>query len=341
MRNIRRKAVDLKALRLSAEEGFVLSRLDASMSLKELVAITGLDEGRVTEIVDVLYTQGAIDVDRDATPAQAASPLVSDAAAGGSLPPSPEPALEAEEIDEEEEQRVAGEREYRKIYEVVFQEMPREQRIAAAQTEDGANLYALCHDPEPQVVHAVLSNPQVGLAHARMIALYHRTHVGLDMLGRRAEFLADSAVQRRLLSNPQLPDALLRRIVNPKLLTEIYKIAINREIPEMTRVKTREILIKKFMLAGSDERAALIVKTDARCLVLLVNCALDARATQILCGRTAYTVLFIQNVARWPASPPALLTHLLKQPLVRQSVGLRKMLLKHPNVPYETKRNLT
>jgi hypothetical protein len=74
---------------------------------------------------------------------------------------------------------------------------------------------------------------------------------------------------------------------------------------------------------------------------LLVNCALDARATQILCGRQSYTILFIQNIARWPASPPALLTHLLKQNIVRNNMGLRKMLLKHPNVPVETKRNLS
>ena len=55
----------------------------------------------------------------------------------------------------------------------------------------------------------------------------------------------------------------------------------------------------------------------------------------------SYTVLFIQNVARWPASPPALLVHLLKQMIVRNNMGLRKMLLKHPNVPVETKRNFS
>jgi hypothetical protein len=33
--------------------------------------------------------------------------------------------------------------------------------------------------------------------------------------------------------------------------------------------------------------------------------------------------------------------HLLKQPVVRMNMGLRKMLLKHPNVPSETKRSLS
>ena len=139
-------------------------------------------------------------------------------------------------------------------------------------------------------------------------------------------------MQRRLLGNPQLPTTLLRRMLSPKLLMDVYKIAINREIPERSRVMTRELLQKKFMLGSGDERAALLIKTEGRCLVLLVNCALDSRTTQILTAKTSFTVLFIQNLARWSATPPQLLVHLLKQPVVRMNIGLKKMLLKHPNV---------
>jgi hypothetical protein len=413
VKNIRRKPIDLKTLRLSPEEGFVLSRLDAPLSVKELVSLTGIDESRVVEIIEGLATQGALDVDREGPAARPApkpqakqsaqtAPVATTAAAepeqigpldeleelgpgeelqelgpadevhdeeqpaadaaattetraaeAGSEDSSdeqPAPASaaaegaegeDAEETEEEVAKRLAGDRELRKIYEELFAPLERDARIKEAEVAKNPELYALCLDPDPQVINAVLKNLKASLEHARLVAFHHHTHVGLDHVGRRSEFLADAHVQRRLLCNPQLPDALLRRIVNPKLLMDIYKIAINRENPEMTRVKTRELLQKKFMLAGPEERAALIVKTDGRCFVLLVNCALDARTTQILCGRTGYTVLFIQNCARWSACPPALLTHLLKQPLVRQSMGLRKMLLKHPNVPYETKRNLS
>jgi hypothetical protein len=248
-----------------------------------------------------------------------------------------------DEVDDpvEEEKRAQGEREYQKIYEQVYHPMQRDERIAAAEKVDGADLLALCLDAEPQVIHAVLTNAKSGLAHARMIALHHRTHTGLELVGRRAEFLSDANVQRRLLANPQLPGTLLRRMVSPKLLMEVYKIAINREIPERSRVMTRELLQKKFMLGSGDERAALLIKTEGRCLILLVNCALDSRTTQILTAKTSYTVLFIQNLARWSATPPQLLVHLLKQPVVRMNIGLRKQLLKHPNVPSETKRNLS
>jgi hypothetical protein len=365
VKNIRRKAFDMKALRLSPEEGFVLSRLDAPLSVKELVDLTGLDEGRIVQIVDGLATQGAIDVDRDgaaAPPAPASTPQSSAATAARPLRPEPEDEREPEasaaelaaraneaadaEADEgedpaEEAKLVEGAREYQKIYEVIYGKMTRDERVTAAHTVDSDHLMALCLDADPQVISSVLTNPKVGLAHARMIAIHHRTHVGLDAVARRTEFVSDQQVQRRLLANPQLPDTVLRKIVNPKLLTEVYKIAVNREIPERSRVLTRELLNKKFMLASADERSALLIRTEGRCLVLLINAALDARTTQILTSKTTYTVLFIQNLARWSATPPQLLVHLLKQPVVRQNIGLRKMLLKHRNVPSETKRSLS
>jgi hypothetical protein len=367
MKNIRRKAFDMKTVRLSPEEGFVLSRLDAPLSVKDLVSLTGIEEGRIVEIVDGLANQGAIDVDREA-PAPAAGPVTKavqssqtpavvrvakEEAANEEEPQSDASvekeaaeaadAEEAEEAEdpEEEKKAVDGTREYQKIYEAVFAPMDRDKRLAAAQTEDGSNLYALCLDPDPQIIIAILGNPHTSLGHARMIAWHHRTHVGLDALSRRSELLADTQVQRRILANPQLPDNVLRKIVNPKLLTDVYKIAINREIPEKSRVLTRELLNKKFMLGSADEKAALLIKTEGRCLILLVNAALDARATQILTSKTSYTILFIQNLARWSATPPALLVHLLKQPVVRQNIGLRKMLLKHRNVPSETKKMLS
>ncbi|MDB4945939.1 MAG: hypothetical protein JWP97_5473 [Labilithrix sp.] len=342
MKNIRRKSFDLSAVRLSPEEGFVLSRLDAPTSVRELVALTGLDEGRIVQIVERLASEGAVDLERDAPAAPPPPPAreeedVSDAAAADAALEDDD---EDDETAEDAERRLAGSREYQKIYETVFRPMTRDARAAAALEVDGERLMALCLDPEPQIVAAVLANPRSGMDHGRLIATHHRTQAGLDHVGRRSELVADAHVQRRLLANPQLPDSILRKIVGPKLLSDTYKIAVNREIPERSRVMTRELLQKKFMLASPDERAALLVRTEGRCLALLANCALDARTVQMLTSKTSYTVLFIQSFARWSATPPAILVHLLKQPVVRQNIGLRKQLLKHRNVPSEAKRNL-
>jgi hypothetical protein len=75
MKNIRRKAFDIKTLRLSPEEGFVLSRLDAPLSAKELVALTGIEESRVVEIVETLATQGVVDLDREGASPPSLPPL--------------------------------------------------------------------------------------------------------------------------------------------------------------------------------------------------------------------------------------------------------------------------
>jgi hypothetical protein len=353
---LRPKSFDMTKLRLSAEEGFVLSRVDGPLTVRELVSLTGFEESRVQGIVDRLVSEGALDVEGGA-PVPSAAPSAPEPSAVRARRPEPKEDELEEVIDDEEApapeesspdataaeaeelEDAEAEGNYRKIYETVYSVMERDARAAAAQRVDGAHLFALCLDPDPIVIHSVMTNPRVGLQHARAIAFHHRTHAGLEHVVKRTDFLADQGVQRRLLRNPQLPDTILRRIVSPKLIMDVYKICIDREIPERTRVKSAEQLRKRFTLASSEERAALVMKTEGRCLILLTGgCALDAHCTQILCAKTTYSVLFIQNLARWSATPPQLLQHLLKQPVVRRNMGLRKMLLKHPNVPYDIKR---
>jgi hypothetical protein len=383
MKSVRPKPIDLSSVKLSPEEGFVLSRVDGQATVKELVALTGFDESRVVDIIGRLRSEGALEEVEAAVPVSGdREPSAIDNELLAFLQNANEPAelevveepesgvqiiAELEVVDLEREAEESGvqivaelevvdlereaeespeavareahdEREYRKIYEAHYRAMGRDERMAAATEAAGSHLLALCLDAEPQVIHAVLSNTRVTLECPRLIATHHRTHVGLEHIARRSEFLADSVVQRRLLRNPQLPNTILGRMVNPKMMMDVYKIAIDREIPERSRVMTREILRKKFMLSSSDERASLLFKTEGRCLIHLVNCSLDAHATQILCSKTAFTTLFIQNLTRWSATPPALLGHLLKMQVVRHNVGLKKMILKHPNTPSELKR---
>jgi len=355
MKTIRPRAVDFRGLKLSAEEGFVLSRVDAPLSIKDIVSLTGLAEERVVEIVERLASEGAVEIGGEGgssapTSSAAGAPVEAAADESGESDESAEGEddtagadvdlrLDEEESEADKQASATDERAYRKVYEEIFRVMEPEVRAKAALTADGSHLMALCLDADPQVIQGVLTNPRSGFAHARMIAIHHRTAIGLEMIAKRHELLVDGQTQRRLLCNPLLPDTLLRRIVSPKPLGEVYKIAINREIPERSRIRAREQMQKKFMLASADERSALLMKTEGRCLIHLVNCALDSRTTQIMCAKTVYTPLFIQNLSRWSATPPVLLAHLLKQPSVRQNPGMKKMLLKHPNMPSDAKRN--
>lgn len=247
---------------------------------------------------------------------------------------------DAKTLDQQEADRAVAERNYRQLYEVRFRAMTPDERIAQAHKQTGPDLYALCYDADPRVVAAILENHTVGLDHVRMLALHHRTATGLEMVSRRSDWIRDMLVERRLLRNPMAGETILSRIMLPKRVLQTYKICIDREIPEITRAKSRGYLRSKWQQAPPEDRSELIIRTEARCLILMTGCTFDARTTQMLCARPYNSVLFIQNLAKFPATSPGILAHLMKQPFVRKNPVLKKLLLSHPNLPGDVKRQI-
>ena len=405
---------------LTPEESFVLARVDGHLSVNDLAAMTGMEEGRVEQIVTKLANEGALelegyessqrlpDVPSDvALPAdpQSMTSLADFAAALGMDPSSfaaerSRPALEEaveearvesrsnypppavhedsnptidEEIptldpdihgvadeeaaaeplppaseaepadsaaDEEDPNAAEATRNYRQIYQEKFHILTTDQRVTLAHTAAGSDLFALCLDPEPRVIAALLENHGLGLDHVRMIAFHHRTGTGLEMMARRQEWLRDIQVERRLLRNPMCPEQVTARIMNPKNLLVTYKSMVDREIPELTRTRIRGHFRKKWTTAPPEDRADLMLRTEGRPLIFMTGCTFDARTTQIICGKVIASMLLIQNFAKFPATPPGILAHLMKQAFVRKNPGMRKLLLQHPNMPGEVKRNL-
>jgi hypothetical protein len=227
---------------------------------------------------------------------------------------------------------------YRRLYETSFRDLPLGERELAARQASGSELFALCMDPAPQVLSALLENPTFGLAHARHAASHQHNDRGIEILARRAAFLRDSQVKRRLLQNPQTPDVVLERLLATERLPVIYRASIDRDLPERNRVRVRARLRPHFTRAEPEDRAALILKTEGRCLAYLAGCTFDARTTQILCNHSAFSTLFIQNLARFPATPPMLIAKLLRSPMVQRQPPLRMSLMRHPNAGSETRR---
>jgi hypothetical protein len=259
------------------------------------------------------------------------------------MPDAPsEPDLAHEDTEDAEPAAVSevDERNYRKVYEASWHPLELDQRVESARVVTGADLLALCFDASPRVVAAILENATCGLDHVRLVALHHRTGTGLELLARRHDWLHDSLVERRLLRNPMLPEVVLGRVLATKRLLATYKIAVDRDVPELSRMKCRGHLRQKWQSAPPDERADFLVRTEARCLVLMTGCTFDAKTTAILCGRPINSAMFVQSVAKFSAAPPALLAHMAKQPFVKKNVPLRKMILAHPNVPGDVKRTL-
>jgi hypothetical protein len=299
--------VDLRELPLTPEEAFVASRLDGATDAKGLANGTGLPPERIEAALEKLASLGAVE--------------------------RPEPS-EEEEQDEPDE---GAEGIHRKLYETTLHQLLPAERAARAKSAPDPELSAFCFDPLPEVINALLENTRFGPVQARLIAAHHPTPAGLDAIASRAAFAADPGVRRALLRNAQLPAAVLRRLYAGRRLLEQYKLVVSHDVPEQTRRTAREILRTRFAGADSDERVEVIVKTEGRCLGALSGLPIDGKTTAQLCARPYGSTLFVQNLSRWSACPPALVAHLLKQEIVRRTPALRLALQRHPNAPHESR----
>ena len=252
-------------------------------------------------------------------------------------PPAGEEASpEAEDTEAPELPDASGD--LRRLFETQLHPLSADERVARAHTAVDAELSALCFDPLPAVVRAVLDNPRTGLTQARLIARHHHSAVGLDALGGRPAFAADVGVRRWLVRNPQLPAGLLRRLWGTRRLLEQHKLTVDRDIPEGTRRTARELLRARFASGPAEERVELILRTEGRALASLAGLPVDGKTAALLCGRTYTSTLLLQNLARWSAAPPQLIAHLLRQEAVRRQPQLRAQLQRHPNAPAEARR---
>jgi hypothetical protein len=323
----------MAVLRLAPAERVLVARIDGEATIADLGALTGLGEATALELVAKLASEGAIVFAEEPDAA-----VIDDRETERDLPPE---SVDPEELDPEEDPGEAvAERNYRQIYEERWHPLPASERAAAAQTLMGPDLLALCFDSDPQVIASILENATCGLDHVRLIAQHHRTTTGLEIVTRRHDWLHDMLVERRLLRNPMIGDVVLGRVMSAKRLFLTYKLAIDRDLPDLTRVKIRGMIRPKWQGAAPEERADLLMRTEARCLTLMTGCTFDAKTTQILCGRPINSAMFVQSVAKFGAAPPGLLAHLAKQPFVRKNPALKKMLLSHPNIPGDAKRSL-
>ncbi len=235
----------------------------------------------------------------------------------------------------DDEPRVDGEAlRLRQLFERKLHGLAAESRTAFALTAEEPVLSALCFDPLPSVAAQLMANPRFGLQHARLLAAHHPHPSALQTLGAREAFLRDAEVQRLLLRNVQLPTGLLQRLLGPRRLLELFKLSVSRELPEKNQRATREALRQRFSnSAAAEEKVELLFHTEGRVLAQLAGLALDQTTAALYCGRTVTSLLLVQNLARWGATPPNVLLHLSKQAVVKHQPQVRTLLLQHPNAP--------
>jgi hypothetical protein len=310
-----RGRIDWSSLDLTPVEAFVLSRIDGATDMGQLAQVSGLASDELGRVLERLAEEGVIE-GPPSTPAQAVR--AADAA-------GPAPAPDAAHAM------------HRELFERTLHALPPDARVGLAETATEPQLSALCFDPVPEVVSRVLDNPHGGLVHARLIAAWHPNPVGLEALGRRGDLVRDGEVQRLLLRNNQTPTHLVRQLLIHRRLHDVYNVAQSHEAAERHRSTAREVLRTRFATASPEERVELILITEGRALATLSGLSLDGKAAALLCARTLSSTLLLENLARWPATPPNLVAHLLQQPLVRRMPSLQAALKRHPNCPGHAK----
>lgn len=295
--------IDLRSLTLSNVEGFLASRIDGQTTVPELALLTSLPLEQVKGVLDRLVAEGALLPGPEAAPAEIGTGVT-----------------------------------HLALYKERLHHLSQDERASIAATANGAILSALCFDPLPTVIRAVMENPHAGLEQARLIAMHHHNTTGLEFLLGKPELMRDAQVQRLLWRNPQLNEGQLRRLTQTKRLLDVWKLSVSREATSQTRTNTARLLRTRFATAPAEERVELIFSTEGRALAGLSGLAIDGKTTALLCARSYGSMLLVQNLAHWSATPPALISHLLRQPMVVRQPRLRTMLSHHPNAPADAKR---
>jgi hypothetical protein len=335
-------AEELQGLALTAEEGFVLSRLDTPLTCEQVVELTGLASDRVDNILALLEDKGLVVSDTPTMrPAMETIPdgdFDGEPPGAGEVAPPPAAWSEAPPSEQLELDPNLFDTTFKQLYDQRIKKLPLETRIALAGRQTREALFALCLDPEPVVIRAVLMNPDFVRSHARVIALNHPDPIGLDLLADTRDLLDDAQVEWLLLRNPQLPNELARRILTPKGTNEVFALWADGGAAESARQLARDMIRSRFGAASPEERAAVICGTDGNVLPALAGLMLDGRTTTILCTRSYTSVVFVRNLIKFGSCPGPLLTYLSKQALVRRNPQLRSMLFAHPNTPAEAKR---
>lgn len=301
--------VDLKTLTLSNVEGFLASRIDGNTTVAELALLTNLPGEQVNAVLARLVSEQAL---------------------------SPGPEAVVEESPQPELELGSGVT-HLALYKERLHHLTPDDRAAIAANANGAMLSALCFDPLPSVIRRVMENPHSGPEQARLIAAHHHNSAGLEFLLAHHELMRDPQLQRLLWRNPQLNEGQLRRLVQTKRLLEVWKLSVSREATSQTRTNTARLLRTRFATAPAEERVELIFSTEGRALAGLSGLTVDGKTTALLCARSYASVLLVQNLAHWSATPPALISHLLRQPTVVRNPRLRTILSHHPNAPADAK----
>jgi hypothetical protein len=203
----------------------------------------------------------------------------------------------------------------------------------SATDADADEFLEQCRRADSQWLLGRLREGNLTQAQARAVAAHHPTSVGLDALCNHVSFLHDEVFLNHLLKNANLSEGAFRKAVGHKPLPVLHRLSTSKEIGEKSRRFAVSALRQRFTRSEGEEQAGLVIQSEGRVLALLIGAPLSAKGAAALCGRPIGSSLLIQNFARWPSTPPNVLAHLMRQPVLRSHPELKRILQRHPNAP--------
>jgi len=123
-----------------------------------------------------------------------------------------------------------------------------------------------------------------------------------------------------------------------KPMLDAQAVVLDEALPAATRDLARDWMREKFQTATSEERVTFLMESEGHTLPVLTGIPFDAKMTNLLCAKTFTSPLLVQNLCRFSACPASVLTHLLRQALVRRSPHLKRMVMSHSNLPNEVRK---
>jgi hypothetical protein len=230
------------------------------------------------------------------------------------------------------------EAEPRRIYQEILQFFPEPDRMEMARTVEGRLLKAMCFEPSYRVILALIDNMLFGMIHARLVAKYHHSEVGLEKLTRVSNFVSDHAVQAGLFRNRASSKVVLNRAFSKLTLFRLHNIAAGQEASEHVMMQARDALRIKFEQSSPEQRAYFIITTEGRCLRFFYRIKLGPETSEILGAHKFSSFILVRNLLVFPGLPAVVIRGMAKSLIIWRNPEFRRRILGHTNCPYDVKR---
>lgn len=204
------------------------------------------------------------------------------------------------------------------------------QRTLAA---TGDELTALLHDPDPDVLMALLDNPS--LDEPQLCILLERKNLPSEILeevARRKPFLKAYRVKRALAFHPKTPRLVTLRLLRDLYLMDLVQLTLLPGIPTELKLNAEDQLIARVPQLPLGQKITLARRGPARLAGALLAEG-HAQIVAIVLDNAYLTEAQVLRVLSREKLPPVVLSSVAQHRRWSISYNVRLALVRHPTAP--------